>query len=115
MKTAIITLFAATTICLSLGCENRDELDEAQAIALTNGDPHKGKMLVSAYGCTACHTIPGIRNAEGLAAPPLTKVASRMYIGGVMKNTPTNMMQWIKDPPSVDPLTAMPNVHVSEH
>jgi cytochrome c1 len=71
-------------------------------------------MLISAYGCTHCHTIPGIRDADGLVGPPLTMIGSRMYIGGVMKNTPDNLMKWVKDAPSVDPLTAMPNVHVSE-
>jgi hypothetical protein len=41
-------------------------------------------------------------------------MASRTYIGGVLKNTPDNMMRWLQDPPGVDHQTAMPNVRVNE-
>ena len=36
-----------------------------------------------------------------------------MYIAGVLNNTPAELMRWIRDPPSVDPLTAMPNTGVT--
>jgi len=41
-------------------------------------------------------------------------MASRAYVGGVLPNAPDNMIRWIRDPKSVDPLTAMPNVGVTE-
>lgn len=37
-----------------------------------------------------------------------------MYIAGLLTNTPDNLMRWIRDPPGVDSLTAMPNVGVTE-
>jgi cytochrome c1 len=37
-----------------------------------------------------------------------------MYIGGVLQNTPANLIRWIQDPPAVDAKTAMPNLHVTE-
>ena len=38
----------------------------------------------------------------------------RMYIAGVLPNTPENMLRWLQNPPAVDPLTAMPNLGVTE-
>jgi len=32
----------------------------------------------------------------------------------VLKNTPENMIRWLKNPPGVDPMTAMPNLHVTD-
>jgi cytochrome c len=81
---------------------------------MTGGDPGKGKVAVFKNGCGSCHTIPGVRGADALVGPDLNRIASRMYIGGVLKNTPANMEQWLKDPPAVDPKTAMPNMHLSE-
>jgi cytochrome c1 len=94
-----------------LGCD-RDV--ERHAAAMTGGDVHKGKDAISFYGCTSCHTVPGIHGADSLVGPPLNSMAQRTYIGGVLPNTPRNMVQWLRDPPAVDPKTAMPNVHLSE-
>jgi cytochrome c1 len=84
------------------------------AIELTGGDPSKGEVAIGHYGCSSCHTIPGIRGADAMVGPPLTKMGTRTYIGGVLKNTPDNMMAWLKDPPGVDAKTAMPNVHLGD-
>jgi cytochrome c1 len=35
-------------------------------------------------------------------------------LAGELANTPENMIRWIQDPQSVEPRTAMPNLHVSE-
>ena len=80
----------------------------------TGGNATDGKVAINHYGCASCHTIPGIRGANGLVGPPLNQIASRVYIGGVLTNTPDNMLRWLRDPPAVDPKTAMPNVHLSE-
>jgi cytochrome c len=87
---------------------------DRQAAALTGGDPARGKAAISRYGCASCHTIAGVRGADGLVGPPLTGVASRVYIAGVLQNTPENLMQWIQDPPRVDQKTAMPKLGVTE-
>jgi cytochrome c2 len=80
---------------------------------LSDGDPHRGEAAIRTYGCGACHTIPGVRGANGLVGPPLTGLAERAYIGGVLTNTPQNLVRWIQNPPGVDPKTAMPNVGVT--
>jgi cytochrome c1 len=81
---------------------------------MTGGNPQRGKAALSKYGCSACHTIPGVRGADALVGPPLTKMGSRSYIAGVLPNTPGNMMRWIENPLEVDRLTAMPNLGVTD-
>lgn len=87
---------------------------ERQAAAMTGGDPSRGRAAISRYICATCHTIPGIRGADALVGPPLTQIASRSYIAGVLPNTPDKMIRWIENPPQVDRLTVMPNPGVNE-
>jgi cytochrome c1 len=87
---------------------------ERVAAAITGGNPQRGKAALSKYGCSTCHTIPGVRGADALVGPPLTQMGSRSYIAGVLPNTPGNMMRWIEDPLEVDRLTAMPNLGVTD-
>ena len=72
------------------------------------GDKNKATALMHQYGCPSCHTIPGVRGADGVVGPPLTKVALRSYLAGRIENTPENMARWIVNPKSVDEKTAMP-------
>lgn len=85
-----------------------------QAAEQTGGDPAKGRNAIEYYGCGSCHTIYGIGNANGLVGPPLNGLAMRMYVGGVLQNTPANMARWIRNPKSVDEKAAMPNLGVTE-
>jgi cytochrome c len=109
-KRVILCGFAALLIGLS-ACNQR--LERA-ASAMTGGDPGRGKAIIRQYGCVSCHTMPGIAGANALVGPSLEHIASRMYIGGVLLNTPENMLRWLQNPPAVDPLTAMPNIGVTE-
>src|SRR4051794_18248731 len=95
-------------IPLFCGC---NQANKQAAAAMTGGNPDRGKVEIQQYGCSSCHTIPGVPGADALVGPPLTQMASRGYIGGVLKNTPENMIRWLQNPPGVDPLTAMPNLH----
>ena len=78
------------------------------------GDPQRGAELIQRYGCGACHTIPGITGANGLVGPPLTMMGRRIYIAGVLRNTPDNMMRWIRDPQKIVPGNAMPEMGITE-
>lgn len=84
------------------------------ALAVPGGDPTTGRVLITRYGCDACHTIPGIRTARGMVGPPLAGIAGRTFIAGTLDNTPENMVRWIRDPWAVDSATAMPNLGVTE-
>lgn len=105
---------AAILVCAviaSSGC-NRSVADDA--IILTGGNPARGKDKIQYYGCPSCHTIPGIYGADGLVGPSLARIASRVYVGGVLPNTPENMIRWIRNAKAVDQLTAMPNMNVTD-
>jgi cytochrome c2 len=80
----------------------------------TGGDPVRGKAAIARYGCGSCHQIPGISDAVGLAGPPLSGIANRIYIAGVMQNTPDNMIRWIQHPKAVDEKTLMPELGVTD-
>jgi putative membrane protein len=79
----------------------------------TGGDPQRGAAAIVQYGCGSCHTIAGISGAAGLVGPPLTGIASRHYIAGVLTNTPDNLMRWLEDPKAIDEKTAMPKLGIS--
>lgn len=85
----------------------------ARAIALTMGDPERGRDLTLRYGCAGCHTIPGVPGAKGQVGPTLKGFAARVYIGGVATNSPDTLIQWIENPRSIDPKTAMPVTGIS--
>ena len=84
------------------------------AIALTSGDPDRAPELIRFYGCGGCHQIPGVPGARGMVGPSLAQVGQRVYIAGVLTNTPENMVRWIVNPPAVDAKTAMPATGISE-
>ena len=101
-------------VALLIGLASCKQEVERTAAAITGGEPGRGKQVIRQYGCASCHTIPGIPGANALVGPSLEQIASRMYIAGVLSNTPENMLRWLQNPPAVDPLTAMPNLGVTE-
>ena len=78
------------------------------------GDPENGRLLLRQYGCGGCHTIPGVATADGVFGPPLARIGRRVYLAGLLANTPQNMVRWIRAPQSVDPRTAMPDLGVGD-
>ena len=78
------------------------------------GDAERGRLLLRQYGCASCHTIPGVATADANVGPPLTRVASRVYLAGMLPNTPDNMARWIQAPQKIDPQTVMPDMQVPE-
>jgi cytochrome c len=110
MRSRLLLLLVPLLACL-LGCGD----DQGQHVAqvTTGGNSQKGAEKIQYYGCGSCHIIPGISGAVGRAGPPLSGIASRIYIAGVLQNTPDNMMRWIRNPKAVDEKTVMPNLNVS--
>ncbi len=99
---------AGAALC---GCESRMVMGRAEPS--TGGDPKAGALAITRYGCGACHQIKGIAGARGLVGPPLDTVGKRMFIAGVLQNSPGNMVRWIQDPKAVDEKTAMPKLGVT--
>ena len=113
-RAALRAALPALALLALLGaCRGKRETLE-RAAAMTGGDPARGPALMRKYGCVSCHTVPGIRGADATVGPPLAGIASRSYIGGVVTNSPENMIRWIEDPKRIDSLTAMPNTGVTD-
>ena len=99
---------------VTAGCANPEREARSPAQMTTIGDPERGAELISSYGCATCHTVPGVRGADGLVGPPLTQIALRTYLAGEIANSAANMQRWIRDPQSIEPGTAMPDLGVTE-
>jgi mono/diheme cytochrome c family protein len=78
------------------------------------GDADRGKRALHQYACSACHTIPGVTSSSPHVGPPLAGIAGRSLIAGKLANTPDNMVRWLRHTKEVDPLTAMPEIGVTE-
>ncbi|MEJ7667990.1 MAG: c-type cytochrome [Casimicrobiaceae bacterium] len=78
------------------------------------GNPEQGRRAILHYGCGACHRITGIAGADGNVGPPLIDMMARVYLAGVLANTPANMAHWIRSPQEVSPMTAMPDMQVTQ-
>jgi len=84
------------------------------AVLVAGGNPARGREAIAAYGCGACHVVPGVRAARGMVGPPLTAFAGRAYIAGEAPNTANALIRWIMNPQSIEPGTAMPALGVTE-
>ncbi|MDF2811246.1 MAG: hypothetical protein K0S56_2277 [Microvirga sp.] len=81
---------------------------------IAGGDPERGKTLIHAYGCGACHTIAGIRGARGKVGPALEDYAQQHLLAGFLPNSPRYLIAWLMDPVALNPRTAMPSHGLSE-
>ena len=62
-----------------------------------------GEQVVKSVGCLACHSVDGLGSDF---APELDNVGSKV--------TPNYLRQWISDPKSYDPDTAMPSLRLTK-
>jgi len=100
---------APFALCLlAAGCGSASETHTA------GGDAERGRELLWQFGCGTCHRIEGVVGAVGEVGPPLDGLARRVYIAGVLTNTPENLARWIRMPQDIAPKTAMPDLGVTE-
>jgi cytochrome c1 len=108
-----LALSSALCFCLALqACA--DKSDSASYSIASGGNARRGKQLIRAYGCGACHIVPGIRTARGLVGPPLTDFGERAIIAGELPNTPANLVSWIENARAIEPKNAMPDLGVTQ-
>ncbi len=81
---------------------------------IPGADPDRGRQLISAYGCGACHVIPHVSGARGQLGPPLTQWRQRAFVAGVLPNAPAYLERWIMTPQAVVPGNAMPDMGVTQ-
>jgi len=108
-RSAVGVIAASVAIA---GC--REAAGREARYAVVGGDPDRGKAAIEMYGCGSCHTIPGVRTAQGTVGPPLMMWSRRTYIAGEVPNTPEFLIRWIEVPQAIEPGTAMPNLGVTE-
>jgi cytochrome c len=84
------------------------------AMAMTGGDLARAPDIIRRYGCAGCHTIPGIPGGDGQVGGPLSDIKHRVYVGGVLTNSPDNLVRWIVSPQAFSPRSAMPATGISE-
>ena len=106
-------LVALAAFTLLAGCDPGAR-DRQVQFARSIGNPNRGQHLIRARNCGSCHTIPGVRGADGAVGPPLNFFSRRIYIAGEVPNTPANLVRWVMDPQSIEPKTAMPAVGLTE-
>jgi cytochrome c len=83
-------------------------------VTVLGGDPERGAAVIGSVGCGSCHTIPGIRAADGVVGPPREGVGRRRYIAGELPNRPDTMVRWLLDPQAIEPDTGMPDLGLTE-
>lgn len=105
-------LAAALFSCLALAGCTGGEVVRAYG-PQSGGDARRGRAIIEAYGCGACHIIPGVPRAKGLVGPPLIYFGARTMIAGELPNTPENLERWLQNPRAVEPGTAMPDLGLS--
>jgi cytochrome c2 len=110
---AIQALLPALLVAWSISSARRGEAADTSPGPL-GGDPKRGADEIRNAGCGSCHRIPGIAGADGLVGPPLDVISRRIYLAGVLRNTPENMIAWLQNPQRFVPGNAMPNMNLSE-
>lgn len=113
-----VAIFLVATAAFAAGSifntiSDRNDL-RVHAAAATGGDPSRGEAMFIQYGCGGCHRLAHVRKATGAVGPSLDGVAVRAMIAGRLNNSPDNLQHWIRDPQSVSPGTAMPDLNVGQ-
>jgi cytochrome c1 len=104
----------AAGLLLALGLLGACEDEVPAQFRVFGGDPERGRALIASYGCTACHAVPGIPAFVGTVGPSLAGFSRRAYVAGRLPNRPMLLIAWLRNPPAIDPATAMPAVGLSE-
>lgn len=87
---------------------------QGASLKIYGADPDRGARAMIQYGCGACHTIPGVTGARGSVGPHLGGFADRAYVAGVLPNEPGGLVRWLVNPVAHSPMTAMPDLGVTE-
>ncbi len=106
-------LLAVCASVLALDASSGDARGQLAAAGAVAGNPSQGASLIERYGCGGCHMIPGITGAQGVVGPPLIAVGRRVFLAGVLRNSPENMIAYLEDPQRFVPGNAMPNMGIT--
>lgn len=104
-----MTRASLAVLLLLMSC-NRDQVEpSAPPVPFVAGNAERGRFLAEQYGCHVCHVLPGIDGPQGSLGPSLAGIATRPTITtAAVPNTPANLTQFIQNPASINPRSAMP-------
>jgi cytochrome c len=108
---SVVVMGAAIAVA---ACSGAGDMGATGSRVIRGASPEAGKTLIVRYGCGACHQVPGIKQANGLVAPPLSQYGRRGTIAGHFATTPDNLINWINNPQAMVPGTDMPNLGVTK-
>lgn len=124
MRTSLSKLLAAASAALVLlvaavagltWWSDRAARVRHEAEVATGGHVGRAISVMTANGCSGCHTIAGVPGAQGQVGPRLdASLADRIFIGGGLANNPENLIRWIRSAREINPRTAMPSTRISE-
>jgi cytochrome c oxidase subunit 2 len=102
-------------MALSVVAEPSSDFDtwlagQAEPVPVTGSE---GEDIFLSASCAGCHTVRGT-SATGDLGPDLTHLSSRAAIGGVLPNTPANLLGFIANPQRAKPGVTMPPSELSE-
>src|SRR5215213_5090410 len=95
--TFLILVIAGAAVTAAMAVRERQQRFAA-ATAVTGGDPSRAPAIMRRFGCSGCHTIPGVAGADGQVGGPLSDLRRRVYVGGVAQNDPEQLVRWIVTP-----------------
>jgi len=101
MKASLLAVIATALLAACARSSSRP--------AVSSGDVERGREVLAAAHCGACHQIPGVQDATGEVGPPLGGLGRRTVLAGVLPNRAANLVTWIQTPQAVKPGDAMPN------
>jgi len=107
---AVVVIGTAVVVA---ACSSAETTQTGSRI-IRGASPEAGKQQIVRYGCGSCHQIPGIKQANGLVAPPLIHFGKRGTIAGHFANTPDNLISWVDNPQAMLPGNDMPDLGVTK-
>lgn len=81
---------------------------------LGDADIARGRQLVVAKGCAACHAFPDVAWPRGGLGPSLAGFGRQGLIAGRLPNQPGTLLQFIRNAPAQIPGTAMPAIPMTD-
>ncbi|MGI8508876.1 MAG: c-type cytochrome [Gemmatimonadaceae bacterium] len=108
LRLAVATVIAGVAACGTGAPQTTPEQ------YVEDGNATRGRTTIAEYGCGSCHSIPGVRGANGMVGPPLDHWSQRRIIAGEVPNDPARLITWLTVPQSIEPGSAMPNMGVTD-
>jgi cytochrome c1 len=111
----VLLTFAAVAL-VATGCSRYSDFaaEPANGDNPAHGNAAVGAVALRTYGCSSCHSIPGIEGPRAMVGPPLDHLANRVYLAGQLPNNPANLVHWIERPHDIHPDTVMPNMDLPD-